>query len=195
MQKPQNYESINVGDFTPITPGGHLCIIKQVKEEKSKSGLDMLVISLDTDRTDAQPNYFTEQFKNDIRPDKKWGCVMYLVVDNSTEYGSANLKKFCTSVEESNVGFSTVWGDKFENCFKGKKVGVVFGREQYLNASGEVKWSTKPKYFRSTNTVLSAEIPKEKLLPEGASSSSNASITDGFMNIPDNVEDAGLPFN
>ena len=127
MQKPQNYESIKVGDFTPIAPGGHLCVIKQVKEEKSKNGLDMLVISLDTDKTDAQPNYFTEQFKNDIRPDKKWGCVMYLVVDNSTEYGPENLKRFNTSVEESNTGFSVKWGDNYASCFKEKKVGVVFG--------------------------------------------------------------------
>lgn len=191
MQKPQNYESIKVGDFTPIAPGGHLCVIKQVKEEKSKNGLDMLVIHLDTDNADAQPNYFMEQFKNDIRPEKKWGCIMYLVVDNSTEYGPANLKRFCTSVEESNTGFSVAWGDKFEACFKEKKVGVVFGREQYLNASGEVKWSTKPKHFRSTSTVLNAEIPKEKFLPE---SSSNVSGTDGFMNIPDSIEDE-LPFN
>lgn len=191
MQKPQNYESIKVGDFTPITPGGHLCVIKQVKEEKSKNGLDMLVISLDTDKADAQPNYFTEQFKNDIRPDKKWGCIMYLVVDNSTEYGPENLKRFNTSVEESNTGFSVKWGEDYASCFKEKKVGVVFGREQYLNANGEVKWSTKPRYFRSTGKVLSAEIPKEKLLPE---SSSNVSGNDDFMNIPDSIDEE-LPFN
>lgn len=191
MQKPQNYESIKVGDFTPIAPGGHLCVIKHVKEEKSKNGLDMLVIILDTDKTDAQPNYFTEQFKNDIRPDKKWGCIMYLVVDNSTEYGPENLKRFNTSVEESNTGFSAKWGEDYASCFKEKKVGVVFGREQYLNANGEVKWSTKPKYFRSTGKVLSAEIPKEKLLPQSAS---NVSGTDGFMNIPD-IDSDELPFN
>lgn len=192
MQKPSNYSEIQVtGEYTPIEAGGHKCVIKAVKEEKSKTaGLDMLVISLDTDKDDKQPNYFTEAYKKDTRDNKKWGCVMYLVVDDSTEYGPKNLKTLCTSVEKSNPGFTVQWGDGFANCFKDKKVGVVFGREQYLNNSNEVKWSTKPKWFRSTDGIYDVNVPNDKYLPN------NSTPTSGYdcMNIPDGIDEE-LPFN
>ena len=191
MRKPSNYDNAPVsGDFEPIEKGGHICVIKQVEETKSKSGLDMLIISLDTDISDKQPKYFENQFKNDIRPDKKWGCMMYLVVDENTDYGTKNLKTFCTCVEKSNTGFETAWGDNWCRQFKDKKVGAVFGKEQYESADGAVKWSTKPKWFRSTDTVLDANPPEDKFLTKNA----NQMDANGFMNIPDSIDEE-LPFN
>lgn len=196
MKKPSNYDATQVSrDFTPIEAGGHICVIKQVEEVNDKNGKSMLKISLDTDTTDKQPSYFAESFKNDIRPDKKWGCVMYLGIDESTDYGTKNLKTFCTSVEESNTGFSVQWEDKFSGCFKSKKVGVVFGREQYLNDKGEIKWSTKPKWFRSTGTVLNAKVPDDKYLSGCSAPIAGVPSSDGFMNIPSDLELEELPFN
>ena len=37
-------------------------IIKGVREEKSKSGKDMIVVAFDFDKTDIQPGYFTDLF-------------------------------------------------------------------------------------------------------------------------------------
>lgn len=191
MNKPKDYEKTQVaGDFEPIEVGGHICVIKQVEETKSKSGLSMLVISLDTDTSDRQPKYFENQFKNDIRPDKKWGCVMYLVVDESTDYGVKNLKTFITCVENSNNGFTNQWGDNWAAQFKNKKIGAVFGREQYENQKGELKWSTKAKYFRSADKVLDVNPPEDKYLNK----QSNNVGADGFMNIQDGIDEE-LPFN
>ena len=137
MKKPTNYDTTEVtGEFTPLKPGGHICKIMQVKETKSKSGLDMLEISLDIAEGE-QKDYYAKAYRSDTRADKKWGCVVYLVVDESTDYGVKNLKTFTTSVEKSNVGFQIAWGDNFAKCFANKLVGGVFGREQYLNASNE----------------------------------------------------------
>ena len=85
MQKPQDFEQVQAyTGFTPLDAGGHILVIKKVEEAKSKAGRDMLVIYLDTDKTDKQPNYFTEQYKNNQRPDKKWpnnAIVRPLVLD------------------------------------------------------------------------------------------------------------------
>ena len=73
MQKPNNYENTQAqGEFTPVELGGHKLIIKQVNETASKNGKPMIVVLFDFAQDDIQPGYFTEQFKNDIRPDKKW---------------------------------------------------------------------------------------------------------------------------
>lgn len=167
MKKPTNYDTTEVtGEFTPLKPGGHICKIMQVKETKSKSGLDMLEISLDIAEGE-QKDYYAKAYRSDTRTDKKWGCVVYLVVDESTDYGVKNLKTFTTSVEKSNNGFSIAWGDNFAKCFANKLVGGVFGREQYLNNSNEVKWSTKCKWFRSVESIRAGvDVPEDKLLPD-----------------------------
>ena len=73
MQKPNNYDNVQAsGDFTPVTPGGHHLIIKKVEESKTKTGKDMIIVAFDMAAGDKQPNYFSDMFANDIRPDKKW---------------------------------------------------------------------------------------------------------------------------
>ena len=49
MHKPNNYDNTQAaGDFVPLEPGGHIMVIKKVEETTSKTGKDMLKISLDT---------------------------------------------------------------------------------------------------------------------------------------------------
>lgn len=196
MQKPNNYDNVQAaGDFIPLDLGGHICIVKQIEEKKSSTGKDMIVISLDTDVSDKQPKYYENQFRNDIRPNKKWGCVVYqLVLDNE---GNTNkgLKTFITSVEKSNPGFKVVWGDGFTACFKNKLVGAIFGREEYLNASNEKKMATKCFFFRSVDAIKSGvPIPEDRLLNTSFTSSNQPTGSDGFMNIPDGIDEE-LPFN
>jgi hypothetical protein len=47
MNKPNGYDEVQVGgDYTPIELGGHHLVIKGVREEKSKSGKDMIVVGI-----------------------------------------------------------------------------------------------------------------------------------------------------
>ena len=145
MQKPNNYDNTQAsGDFTPVELGGHKLVIKQVSESKSKSGKDMIVVLFDFSADDKQPNYFMEQFKNDIRPDKKWPNqgTQYILANDENGNCSRSFKTFTTCVEHSNPGFSTQWGDVFCQQFKGKKIGGVFGfvEEEY---NGERKKKRK----------------------------------------------------
>ena len=85
MQKPNNFDNVSTGDFTPVTPGGHHLIIKKVEETKSKAGKDMIIVAFDMAPGDSQPNYISKLFADDIRPDKKWprGGRQYIVTEDS----------------------------------------------------------------------------------------------------------------
>lgn len=164
--KPSMYDDIQLNDdFIPIKLGGHKGIIKNVEEYTSDfSGNTSLKVYVDTDKDDIQPNYFTEQYKNDTRPDKKWSNSAIKFVSLKDEENCVRmLKGFITSVESSNNNFKYNW-DKDITQLKNKKVGLVFGLEEYENQDGELKTITKLNSFRSINKIDNIKIPKVKLL-------------------------------
>lgn len=187
MNKPEGYEEVQVGgEFTPAELGGHHMIIKGVREEKSKSGKDMIVVAFDFDKTDVQPGYFTDLFEKDIRPEKKWpnaGTQYILTIDGTTGKTSRSFKSFITSCERSN-GFEVKWGAEFCSQFKGKKIGGVFGvvEEEY---NGKVSKRHKLRWFCEYDRAKDAPIPNEKLLPNAPATGIPAST---------NISDEEIPF-
>lgn len=196
MKKPNSYDETQAsGDFTPVELGGHKLVIKQVNEKQSSTGKDMIVVFFDFAPRDKQAGYFMEQFKNDIRPDKKWPnqATQYILAEDNDGKCSRSFKTFITCVEHSNSGFSVQWGDKFCECFKNKLVGGVFGvvEEEY---NGETKKNRKLRWFCSVDKAADAEIPEEKLLPKKNDIQAGSDIGNEFMNIPDGIDEE-LPFN
>ena len=194
MLKPNNYDNTqSFGGFTPIELGGHVCIIKKVEEITSKTGKEMIKISLDTDRTDSQPNYYTNSWNNDTRENKKWGCVVYQLVYDAKGNTSRGFKTFIEMVEKSNQGFNVdaIWGDNFANFFTNKLVGGVFGREEYLDKYGESKFAIKCTGFRTVQDVRDGKVepPKDKLL----SPSSNNDVSNGSTDF-EPAFDGDMPF-
>ena len=200
MQKPNSYENTQAqGEFTPVELGGHKLIIKQVNETTSKNGKPMIVVLFDFAQDDIQPGYFTEQFKNDIRPDKKWPnqATQYILTEDENGDCSRSFKTFITCVEHSNSGFTTQWGDNFEKQFKNKKIGGVFGLQMDYY-EGKEREKRVLRWFVSLDKVPDARIPDisetkafknhKSGYPEGATSAG-----DGFMNIPDGIDEE-LPF-
>lgn len=187
MIKPRDYDQTAAfGEFTPLELGGHICQIMNVEETKSRNGNDMLIISLDTAPQDIQPGYYMEQWKADTRPDKRWGCRMFQMVYDSEGKTSRGFKTFITAVEKSNPGFQVQWGDSFAKCFKNRLIGGVFGREQYLNASGEAKWFIKCVQLRSVEAIQKGvDVPEDKYLTQAPAPAQ-------FTPLPDN--DGDLPF-
>lgn len=169
MVKPSNYDKVQeYGEFKPLELGGHICRIMSVEETKSSTGKDMLKIFLDIAEGE-QANYYAEQYKADSRADKKWGCIVYQLTEDKDGNTNRGLKTFITSVEKSNKGFTVAWGDNFTTCLKGKVIGGVFGREQYQNSKGELKFTTKCVSFRSADTVRAGvDVPADKLLQGAA---------------------------
>lgn len=193
MQKPNNYDNVQAsGDFTPVTPGGHHLIIKKVEESKTKTDKDMIIVAFDMAAGDKQPNYFSDMFANDIRPDKKWprSGRQYIVATDNEGNTSRSFKTFITCVEKSNNGFRTEWGDGFAAQFKGKRIGGVFGivENEY---QGKVTKHTELRWFCEDTKADNAKVPDPKLLPN-----SNVTVaapsSDGFMNITGDEDE--IPF-
>lgn len=201
MQKPNNYENTQAqGEFTPVELGGHKLIIKQVNETVSKKGKQMIVVLFDFAPDDIQPGYFTKQFRDDIRPDKKWPnqATQYILTEDENGDCSRSFKTFITCVEHSNSGFTTQWGDAFAKQFKNKKIGGVFG-SQMDYYDGKEKEKRVLRWFISMDKVTDAKIPEmsetqayKNHINGYAPGSTPAG--DGFMNIPDGIDEE-LPFN
>lgn len=196
MIKPKDFDNVSAyGEFKPLELGGHICRIMGVEETKSSTGKDMIVISLDTAPQDKQPGYYTEQYRSDDRPDKKWGCRVFQLVLDKDGNTNRGFKTFITAVEKSNPGFQVQWGDGFAACFKNRSIGGVFGREQYMNSVGELKWSTKCVQFRSVEAIQQGvEVPKDRYLQgqEQAQIGYQNGYQSDFTELDDTGED--LPF-
>ena len=161
MQKPRNYEETQAqGEFTPVELGGHQMVIKQVTETKSKTGKDMIVVLFDFDQSDKQPEYFMKQFRDDIRPEKKWPnqATQYILVHDEDGNCSRSFKTFTTCVKHSNPGFEESWGDNWGAQFKNKKIGGVFGPQMdYYN--GREMEKRVLRWFVSYDKAADAQIP------------------------------------
>ena len=100
MNKPNSFDDVNAGgEYTPIITGGHHAVIVSVKEQKSSTGKDMVVVALDFAKNDAQAGYFKKQFDNDTRSDKKWPYqgVQYIVTEDTEGKCSRSFKGFITA--------------------------------------------------------------------------------------------------
>lgn len=166
LVKPSNYDEIQVNqEFERLELGGHKGIIKSVEEYTSTiSGNTSLKVEVDTATDDKQPNYFQKQYDENTNMDKKWstGGTKYVSLKQD-ENCIKMLKAFITSVENSNPNFSYDW-NKDVDQLEEKKVGLVFGLEEYQNDKGETKTATKLTQFRSIDKVDNAKIPNVRLL-------------------------------
>ncbi len=191
MKKPTDWENTQAyGDFEPLELGGHICKIMSVEEMKSRTNKDMIKISLDI-AEGPQAGYFAEQYRKDNRQDKKWNCVVYQLLEDSDGNTHRGFKTFVTAVEKSNNDFNSneIWDERFCNYFKNKLIGGVFGREQYENSRGALKWSTKCVQFRDVETIKNGvAIPEDKYLEGRAPASTSDS---SFQDMP---LDDDLPF-
>jgi hypothetical protein len=162
---PKDFNEVSAyGEFEPLKLGGHVCKIMNVEETHSSTNKPMLKINLDIAEGE-QKDYYSNDYKRNTKENKKWGCTVYQLIYDTEGKTSRGFKTFITSVEESNNGFKASWGDTFSASFKGKLIGGIFGREQYLDKDGHPKFSTKCFNFRSVETIRKGvEIPADKML-------------------------------
>ena len=203
IKKPSNWDAVEVMEFdhTPISLGGHKGIIMKAEEYTSpQSGKTSLKVSVDTAKDDKQPEYFKEQYKNDVRIDRKWSNSAIKYVPIGEEENQVKiLKAFITAYENSN-NCQFDWNRNWEQL-TGKKIGIVFGQEEYTSQDGTTKLATKLNQFRSIDKVDNVKIPKVKKLDGtyvdyeeyiNSKNSSNEPFSD-FGNIVEISSDS-LPF-
>ena len=201
MQKPNGYDEAQAGgEFTPIDLGGHYAIIKQVSERQSSTGKDMIVVLYDFTSPDKQEGFFSKQFNNDDRPEKKWpfAGTKYIMVNdyNDPNKTSRAFKTFCTCVEKSN-NYQIAWGgNAWAQQFKNKFVGVVFGEEE-SEYDGKIRMRRVPKWFCNTDKVKDQSIPAPKYLngvgPAQPQQNTSTESVDPFLSIPEDIDEE-IPF-
>ena len=165
IAKPKMYDEININEeFEKLELGGHKGIIIKAEEYTSpQSGKTSLKVYVDTAKDDKQPEYFKKQYENDTRIDRKYpsGAIKYVSLgDEETQV--RQLKAFITAYENSN-NCQFDWNKDWEQL-KGKKIGIVFGQEEYISQDGTTKLATKLREFRSIDKVDNIKIPKVKML-------------------------------
>lgn len=190
MYKPNNYENTQTSK-PKVEAGGHTAIIKKVEETKSKTGKPMIVVYFDFDAQDGQPLFFTEEFRNDIRPDKKWPFLgtKYILCEDAEGNTNRDYKAFIEAWEESN-GVEIDWAAPV-NQMVNRRIGVVFGpvENEY---QGKIFVRNELRYFTDIKKARNADVPNLKeLKPQ----SFTAPVTndDGFMDVQPGAN-AEMPF-
>lgn len=196
MKKPEGYDDARAtGEFTPVELGGHYATIKQVTEQQTSTGKDMIVVIFDFADQDAQKAYFSDMFKRDDREEKKWpfnGRKYIMVNDYNDDHKTSRaFKTFCTCAENSN-NFEINWNAKdWGKQFVNKRIGVVYGEEEQ-EYDGNVSMRSVPKWFCSWDRVPDQKVPATKFLTTKPAAET-AKSSDGFMNIPEGVDEE-IPF-
>lgn len=170
MEKPKFYDEAPVlnGENQTLQPGGYICVIKKAVSQKSKAGNDMLVLLLDIAEGDKK-GFFQDRFDKNTKQDKKWDCVLRIVIDDESKSTderkkiAGRLKGSIASIEDSNPGFKFAWN---EESLKDKIVGAEFGLEEYTAQDGSTRTISKVRRLRSKESVLQnkVEMPQVRLL-------------------------------
>ena len=120
------------GDFQRMGAGGYECIIQAVRTDAAETRKYVKLIF------DIAEGELAGKFSDDYwaGEDKDWGHQFYLSWKN---WGA--LKNVLQCLSESNPGFdaeAAFEADRWE-LFIDKKLGIVFGEEEYLGNDGTVK--------------------------------------------------------
>lgn len=202
IKKPKGYDEAPAftGEFQQLPRGKYVCVIEQVATQQSKNGNEQFVILYDIAEGEHK-DFYKKMFEADKAQsaDAKWRGIFKQDMDGR---GLSWFKGVITSIERSN-NFTFQW-DKEDNekTMQGKKFGGIFWRRQYEAKNGSRPIVTELRRIRSVVGLAEAEVPEDEMLPEAppvgqttqVSRATPSSVGDGFMNIPEGIEDDAIPF-
>lgn len=177
--------------FQQLPKGAYVVKILNAVEEHSKNGIGSHIkISFDIAEGEYS-GFYLQQYKANTNENKEWpyDAVFFVNIpdDNSPEWMRLNYNTFFADLEDSNDGF--VCTDV--KTMKNKVIGGKFRIEQ-TTYNGNVYDHTRLYWTCVADDVRNGKagkMPKDKLID------GKQPMPEGFMSIPDNVEDEGLPFN
>lgn len=179
-------------DLIQLTPGGHICKVLKAYTTKSKNNNDMLVLEFDIQEGSEFDGYF--QHLQDARtfynPDAAWLGTFRTTITNAKGNCSSYFKGVINALEESNRNYNFLNSRGDERQMIGKWIGFVFREEDYIDANGKQRTSTKPFYAVSAQRVKQndIEVPAKKELNQNAGA---PAINGTFAEVDNNDE---LPF-
>lgn len=204
ITKPKNYDSAKpmTQGGNRLVPGGYICEIKAADYvQASGSTGARIIIHYDIVEGDFK-DYWANQYKNNTAEDKKWkgNYTLWLPDDSGDEKDQrANrvLKTFVEAVEESNTGYHWDWD---ETKLKGKKLGLII-RNKFWSFNGKTGFAPEVNFCVTVDKIKAGDFTvPDDYIPnnlmgeyEASKGTPMESPTDGFMSIPDGIEN-DLPF-
>lgn len=174
--------------------GGYVLQIIDVKYQTNDWG-DIILLSFDIAEGEHK-GFFKENYNQQTGEDKKWKGTYRLRVpkDDGSEQDQWTMRRFktiITAFEESNSNYHWNWD---EQTLKGKTIGALFNNKEYeLNG--------RHGFFTNCHSLIAAEkirsgkftVPEDTLLKKGGNATQPRPDADGFINIPDGIDEE-LPF-
>lgn len=199
MKPINNWENVKPvgGENVQLPSGGYVCKIVGAKTVINRSGREMLEVGVDIS-TGEYAGFYMDKFRGQTNKEK-WPNAATLRInlpdqekDSPDDYikKAGRVKKFIQDVEESNTPYVFKWD---ESTLKGKFVGCLFGREEFVTSDGNRAWSTKLFYTTTIANIQtgSFKVPADRPLKEEASYSSPAPVEQDFQEIE---AEEDLPF-
>ena len=190
------------GESRKLPSGGYICRIMDAKMQNAQtSGLPMVVVQFDICEGEYN-NFYHDKYKNDVgyRPSAKYQGIARIPAVDAEGKARRGFNSFCGAVEKSNDIKLPQEDIPFLTMLKGKVVGIIFGREEVQFDDGSTAMVTKPKFYRSVQTIQSGDfdIPKDVYLEKKPTGGFNEqAISDLFgTDIPDSFSSAedDIPF-
>lgn len=171
IKKFNDYDSTTAydGDYETLSLGGHILTIKGTKVEDYSWG-SVLVLAIDIAEGD-HTGFYQRQYDRKKATDAaaKWPGTFRQIIPSGDGSDKDNktkgwFKGMITAIEKSNPGYTWNWD---ERTLTGKKVGGVFGQEEYIAQDGAIKLATKCQALRSLDAIRKGvEVPPVRKLKE-----------------------------
>lgn len=151
-------------DRRTLTPGGYVVGITKAYTETSKNGYEMLTLELDVAEGEER-GIFTSQATDKGWPNTGKYRIMLPETDSPDDMGMRRLKTAVKMIEESNPGYVWDWN---EGALRGKKLGTLWRREEYIGSDGNSHWSTRICALVPADKIRQGDFqtPKDKPLEE-----------------------------
>lgn len=165
-----NVEPRTYGSYEQLPSGGHICTIVSARSEERK-GVEYIVLSLDIREGGQYDGWYKRMYdrlKERQSPyasdSPRWPCEFWSSPEDRNNPGSLSpyFKGLITCIEQSNQGFVFNWNNPDERVLKGKRVGFVFGEEEYLDKNNELRTSIKPRWCVPADRALDEPAPDTK---------------------------------
>lgn len=202
MRMYNNYgraEAMSNEGFQKLPAGGYVMGIVLAEEVTTSTNKLALRLKLDIAEGEYR-GFFTKQYNQDTRQDKKYGCYYYIMEPENPNCAADDpvlrrMKGAIKAIEESNHGFNFEATGFNERTLTGKLIGGLFRREEFVNRKGNSAWSTKCTTLISAEKIRSGDftVPADKNL-EVNQTAANTYSNDAFVPVDPAEGDKDLPF-
>lgn len=187
MKKVDTTNVTEAGDYKRLPAGAYVCVIRDIKDNSEKEQLE-----LHYDIAQGEFKGYYEEIR-DNHPDWDWSGRL---IKSYKPKALPFFKRFCTAVSRSNGKFVFDGGaiNADENTLVGKKIGLLFGEEEYYSNSGDLKTRLYVSREFSIDKISEQKVPPVKQISGDDKKKAAAKPDDGFMNVPEGVTDDEVPF-